>query len=215
MLTIISKLKNIIKKYSWNKKQLYLCLFILMLLITLTAHITYSRFAKTINLSGTSNVPMHEYCKLNNISNFRECLIRSDSYDELSTSLSNIETRTSNVNFNNVATSSSSLISGLVKGEDDYTTYTDSTPTDNFTYYYRGNVNNNWVSFGGFLWRIIRINGDGSIRMIYSGTESSNHTGNNALITTSTGTKLTSFGDTTEYTTPYGTTYTNPCRIYV
>ena len=37
------------------------------------------------------------------------------------------------------------------------------------SYYFRGEVNNNWVSFGGFYWRVLRINGDGSIRLIYSG----------------------------------------------
>ena len=37
------------------------------------------------------------------------------------------------------------------------------------SYYYTGNPDN-WVSFAGFYWRIIRINGDGSIRMIYAGT---------------------------------------------
>ncbi len=34
------------------------------------------------------------------------------------------------------------------------------------SYYYRGNVGNNYVSFGGMVWRIIRINGNGSVRMI-------------------------------------------------
>ena len=38
------------------------------------------------------------------------------------------------------------------------------------SYYYRGAVQDNWVSFEGFYWRIIRINGDGTIRMIYNGT---------------------------------------------
>ena len=37
------------------------------------------------------------------------------------------------------------------------------------SYYFRGNVTNNYVKFAGFYWRIIRINGDGSIRMIYAG----------------------------------------------
>ena len=43
------------------------------------------------------------------------------------------------------------------------------------TYYYTGDANevNNWVSFAGFYWRIIRINGDGSIRMIYQGVADS------------------------------------------
>jgi len=40
------------------------------------------------------------------------------------------------------------------------------------SYYYRGNVTNNYVKFGGYYWRILRINGDGSIRMIYAGDAS-------------------------------------------
>ncbi len=38
------------------------------------------------------------------------------------------------------------------------------------SYYYRGNVTNNYVRFAGFYWRIIRLNGDGSLRIIYDGT---------------------------------------------
>ena len=38
------------------------------------------------------------------------------------------------------------------------------------SYYFRGAVDNNYVKFAGLYWRIIRINGDGSIRMIYAGT---------------------------------------------
>ena len=49
------------------------------------------------------------------------------------------------------------------------------------SYYFRGEVNNNWVDFGGFYWRILRINGDGSIRLIYSGTKD-NHTGTGTYI---------------------------------
>jgi len=45
--------------------------------------------------------------------------------------------------------------------EDDYGT----------SYYYRGAVTNNYVKFGDFYWRIIRINGDGSLRIIYDGTQ--------------------------------------------
>ena len=43
---------------------------------------------------------------------------------------------------------------------------------DNYgnSYYFRGNVQNNYVYFANLYWRIIRINGDGSIRMIYDGT---------------------------------------------
>lgn len=52
------------------------------------------------------------------------------------------------------------------------------------TYYYTGANPDNWVQFAGFWWRIIRINGDGSIRMIYQGT-SANTTGSGTKIGTS------------------------------
>ena len=42
--------------------------------------------------------------------------------------------------------------------------------SDGTSYYYRGSVENNYVKFAGYYWRIIRINGNGSIRMIYDGT---------------------------------------------
>ncbi len=57
--------------------------------------------------------------------------------------------------FNNIETENK----GLFSVEDDY----------GISYYFRGAVDNNWVEFAGFYWRIVRINGDGSIRMIYTG----------------------------------------------
>ena len=52
---------------------------------------------------------------------------------------------------------------GLYSMKDDYGT----------SYYYRGNVLNNNVYFAGFYWNIIRINGDNSIRLLYSGSKGS------------------------------------------
>lgn len=49
---------------------------------------------------------------------------------------------------------------GIYSAEDDFGT----------SYYFRGTVENNYVKFANYYWRIIRINGDGSIRMIYAGT---------------------------------------------
>ena len=40
------------------------------------------------------------------------------------------------------------------------------TNTGNPTYYFRGNVENNYVLFAGFTWRIVRINEDGTIRIV-------------------------------------------------
>ena len=48
--------------------------------------------------------------------------------------------------------------SGLYKSTD--------TNTGEPTYYFRGNVKNNYVSFAGFIWRIVRVNEDGTIRII-------------------------------------------------
>ncbi len=75
----------------------------------------------------------------------------------------------------------------------DYILAGDNPPTNSTTdwtggtsYYYTGNPNN-WVQFGtnssgqSLYWRIIRINGDGSIRMIYQGT---------GFNTTGTGTQI-------------------------
>lgn len=39
------------------------------------------------------------------------------------------------------------------------------------SYYFRGNNVNNYVKFANFYWRIIRINDDNSVRVIYDGTE--------------------------------------------
>ena len=55
---------------------------------------------------------------------------------------------------------------------------------DGEVYYFAGNPTDNWVQFGGYWWRIIRINGNGSIRMIYQGT-SANTTGEGTQIGTS------------------------------
>ena len=48
---------------------------------------------------------------------------------------------------------------GLIKTIDD----------DGEAYYFRGSVDNNYLSFGGFTWRIVRINGDGTVRLILDG----------------------------------------------
>ena len=61
------------------------------------------------------------------------------------------------------------------------------------SYYFRGAVNNNWVKFGqengkDIYWRIIRINGDNSIRMIYTGTTAP--TSDSSVVMTGIGTQI-------------------------
>ena len=70
--------------------------------------------------------------------------------------LANNSVNSGTPNFANTATTDE----GVYKTQDDW----------GDSYYFRGSVNNNWVKFANFYWRIIRINGDGSIRVIYNGT---------------------------------------------
>ena len=45
---------------------------------------------------------------------------------------------------------------GLIENSDDIGT----------SYYFRGNVTNNYVSFANLMWRIVKINGDGSVKLV-------------------------------------------------
>ena len=75
---------------------------------------------------------------------------------------------------------------GLYTAQDDYGT----------SYYYRGNVSNNNVYFAGAYWKIIRINGDGTIRLLYNGT------------------KVNAKGGDTQYgTSAFNSTRTDPAYI--
>ena len=97
---------------------------------------------------------------------------------------------------------------GLYAAPDDYGT----------SYIYRGDVLNNNVYFGGFYWKIIRMNGDGSIRLIYNGT-TPNATGNATSINNTTYSYNNHYQDPTYVGFMYGkdfsihtsneTTYTN------
>ncbi len=66
---------------------------------------------------------------------------------------------------------------GMFAATDDYGT----------SYYFRGAVADNWVKFADMYWRIVRINGDGSVRLIYSGTVQPDET---QAVTMLTGTNI-------------------------
>ncbi len=88
------------------------------------------------------------YCQQMGIDTDEECLsiFGASSYEDIITTYVDVYDATQEA--------------GLYEMEDDYGT----------SYYFRGAVENNYVYFAGFYWRIIRINGDGSIRLIYDGT---------------------------------------------
>ncbi len=51
---------------------------------------------------------------------------------------------------------------GLIESYDDY----------GLTYYFRGAITNNYVNFADNLWRIVRINGDGTVKIVLNGVSS-------------------------------------------
>jgi len=77
------------------------------------------------------------------------------------------------VEFSGIATEADT---GIYSAPDDYGT----------SYYFRGVEDklNNWVEFAGFYWRIIRINGNGTVRMIYAGAANGNPSNANRTGTT-------------------------------
>ena len=92
-----------------------------------------------------------------------------------------------NHNMDKILNGSIEVEFGMVGSE--YILASENAPTSHTTdwtgeesYYYTGNPNN-WVRFAGFYWRIIRVNGDGSIRLIYNGLNT-NQTGNSTMIST-------------------------------
>ncbi len=99
------------------------------------------------------------YCKDNGFTTLSDCMLVMNNHENY------IETAKQNIvakgtpDFSKTATTDE----GLFMIEDD----------DGASYYYRGAVKNNYVSFAGFIWRIIRRNGDGSVRLIYSGKTTS------------------------------------------
>ena len=111
--------------------------------------------------SGTKAIVNTEdtYCKDKGFTTLTACMLVMNSHE------TSVETAKTNIaakgtpDFSKTATTDE----GLFTADDD----------DGASYYYRGAVNNNYVSLAGFIWRIIRQNGDGSIRLIYSGKTTS------------------------------------------
>ena len=121
---------------------------------------------------------------INNIASAKSCSITFASakptlYKQLLADKSTVLTRT---DFSKVLTTNNTKT--LYTGVEDSKT----------VYYFAGNATDNWVKFGGFYWRIIRTNSEGSIRLLYHGTST---TATDAYIGTSA----------------FNTTYNNPMYV--
>ena len=113
---------------------------------------TYSKSTKEVSLS---NIHMPDYCTMN---------FKSTLYAKL---LLDNPVKSTRSSFTDVLTSTTTGTLYTATEKNVHNT------SDTTVYYYAGNTTNNWVKFGGFYWRIIRTNADGSVRMLYSGTSPS------------------------------------------
>ena len=92
-------------------------------------------------VSGLINIRMQE----KHVTTFAETLLENNSFKEEALTKVGIEAATED--------------EGLIKSSDDI----------GVSYYFRGNVTNNYVKIGNLFWRIVRINGDGTIRLVLDG----------------------------------------------
>lgn len=99
-------------------------------------------------------------------SNKEECTLYFDKTINRVLNHLNIKTKEENPDFS-VASTTDETRDGLYAMDDNY----------GKSYYYRGAVENNYVRFGtnangqDMWWRIVRFNGDGSMRIVYDGTQ--------------------------------------------
>ena len=110
--------------------------------------------------AGSDNIALLEdqYCYNYGFTTLSDCMLVMNNHETSVEAAKTAIKAKGTPDFNKIAPNDSET-DGLYMAEDD----------EGESYYYRGAVRNNYVSFAGFIWRIIRRNGDGSIRMIYSG----------------------------------------------
>ena len=110
--------------------------------------------------AGSDNIALLEdqYCYNYGFTTLSDCMLVMNNHETSVEAAKTAIKAKGTPNFNKIAPNDSET-DGLYMAEDD----------EGESYYYRGAVRNNYVSFAGFIWKIIRRNGDGSVRMIYSG----------------------------------------------
>ena len=127
-------------------------------------------YKSKIVVSSTSNRVGDTYCKDKGFTTLSDCMLVISNHEKSVEEAKTAIKAKGTPDFSQIATTDE----GLYMAEDD----------EGESYYYRGAVKNNYVSFAGFIWRIIRRNGDESIRLIYSG-KSTSDTGDDTMIGTS------------------------------
>jgi hypothetical protein len=166
--TIIKKKKKIMKEnneINSNKKdsklKLVITILLIIILIGTTAYFAYNYFKiqkAQENLNNNSTKNQEVITPTNNAND-----VENNNNNNLVNTILENEGGASAIiskqkpNFSEVSTTDEGMFSSI----DNYGT----------SYYYRGAVKDNNVIFGGFCWKIVRINGDNTTRMIYNGNQ--------------------------------------------
>lgn len=138
-----------------NDKISLLIVLLIAILTLSVVGVTYSKFLFQQDISNTINVPEYNHCIANGYDTLGECIIANENdVQTLDKSKTTIKTKTTSFDV------SPTNDEGLYMATDDF----------GESYYFRGTATDNYVSFAGYIWRIVRVNGDGSVRLVYSGT---------------------------------------------
>ena len=164
---------------------------------------------KTVTIpAGNYELTSESYCEINGV---RDDSI-SLSYDSSTQTLKVIPFTTKGTKcylyFDEALTAADTILAGKdIQTRNDFSTPVTETTTGviyqttdwkGTSYYFAGNPTDNWIRFGGFYWRIVRVNGDGSIRLIYNGTSTAT-TGTGTLINNGSGQAFNSSYNRSEY----------------
>jgi len=139
----------------------FLLIILFIFIAAISGTTSYALFkTKVEGEKGLTLVVNNSFCIRNKILKLSDCMVMSENeilnLDDAKIMIENKGTP----DFSKIApVSDTDTSSGLYATLDD----------DGTSYYYRGDVENNYVSYAEFIWRIVRRNGDGSVRMIYQG----------------------------------------------
>ncbi len=154
----------------------FLIVFLFLMLSILTSYSKRNEFIDYINKNAMDNAAI-DYITINasnstwyngcTSSNSLGCKILANNTAYADNVASAYVTGSTGIDFSNISSDTNGK--GLY-----YTTNATKTENGVRVYYYRGAVANNYVIFGGFCWKIIRTNEDGSTKLFYWGTPTDN-----------------------------------------
>ncbi len=100
---------------------------------------------------------------INNLKKNNKCYLYFDKYQNVNTILGTLKVNYDKPDYSKKADTDQAIYAVYDEIYNDY------------SYYWRGAATTNYLKFAGYCWRIVRINGDGTLRIIYDGTTCHNN----------------------------------------